>query len=213
MARGLVAEGRNAVGEIQVVVDGFGNVHHPKFPWMLLVQAHGSEGGSVATDRDQVTDPQRFQSAANLLQVLRVFGGIGSIDANEGPTLKRERCDVFDGQRDDVFRVRCHQPFEPVSDPDNFPAVEPRTDRRRCDHAVDAWGRATRSENTEPAFGCHGVAGAETSRSDCSRSVAGHASCGSVGTELRLGPESASRSKMAGSGHLPVLWAAKQRTR
>jgi hypothetical protein len=52
-----------------------------------------------------------------------------------------------DAQRDRVVRIPFHHPLEPVAQPDYVEPFQPRANRRRADHAVDAGRRPAAHQN------------------------------------------------------------------
>jgi hypothetical protein len=78
VAGGLEAEGRDAVGQVEVVVDGLGHVHHAQPAAGLLGQRHRRKGRVVAANGQQLVDPQLFERGDRRLHVLRLPGWVGA---------------------------------------------------------------------------------------------------------------------------------------
>src|SRR5262245_11266108 len=60
-----------------------------------------------------------------------------------------DAADPINRERDDVFDVAVHQPFEAVAHADDVHALEGGADGCGADHAVDAWCGSTADENGE----------------------------------------------------------------
>ena len=147
VARGLEAERVDVRRQVQVVVDGLGHVHDADAAAGVLLELHRREGRVVAADGDELRHVQAQQREHGVLEMLRVLGGVGARDADVRAAAEVDAADAFDRERDDVLDVALHDPLEAVADADDLDAFEPRADRRRADHAVDARGRPAADEN------------------------------------------------------------------
>ena len=95
----------------------------------------------------ELRDVQAQQRSIDVLEELRIRGGIGARDAEVRAAAEVNAADGLDRQRDDVIDVALHDPLEPVADADDVDALEPGADRRRADDAVDAGRRSAADEN------------------------------------------------------------------
>src|SRR5207302_1835861 len=110
VARGLEPEGVDGGGQVEVVVDGLGDVD----------------------------DAQAEQREHGVLEVLGVGGGVGAGDPDLRTAAEVDPAHVLDGQGGDVLDVALHDPLEAVADAQDGHAVERATDGGGADDAVDA---------------------------------------------------------------------------
>ena len=143
LARGLEPEGRDAMRQRQVVVDGLRHVTDGDLPARLLLHAGRGVGRIVAADGHEVLDAQGRQG---LDDVGHLFGALGRVlarCADDGAAAHVDARDFVGMEVHDVRRVALGQPLEPVADADHFKTLFPGLEGDRADHAVDPRGRSS----------------------------------------------------------------------
>jgi hypothetical protein len=149
MAGGLETEGRNAMRQIQVVVDGFRHMDDLHAALGARFQLQRGEGGIVAPDRDEAGDPETGQRGEDTIQVLRLLGRIRPRRPQMRASAKMNAADFFDRERMHMGGAAFHQPSEPVEKPQHFGAAHDTADRDGADHAVDAGGRPPSDQHAD----------------------------------------------------------------
>src|SRR6185436_17649050 len=149
--RRLVAEGVDLGRQVEIVVDGFGDVNDPEAPGRLALDAGGREGRVVTADGDEVGDVEPQQRQHRVLEGFGALGGVGTRDPDEGAAPEVDAARVLDGQAAAVLDVALHDPFEAVLDAEHLDAFERGTDGRGADHGVDA-GRGSAADEDGHAF-------------------------------------------------------------
>ena len=71
-------------------------------------------------------------------------------DSDVRTATKVNPTDFLDGERDHVVDISAHDPFEAIPNPDNLDVLQLSAYRRRTNHAIYAWGRATGDKNRKP---------------------------------------------------------------
>ena len=149
VARRLIAEGRDAVRQIEVVVDRLRHVDDVDPTGGGLLDLHRAVGRVVAADRDQLVDVQpeerRDRALEQLLVVRRVVAG----GAERRAAAEVDAAHLLDRQVARVGDVAEHQPLEALLDAEHRHAIEIGADRRRGDHAVDARRGPAADEDAE----------------------------------------------------------------
>ena len=147
VAGSLVAESGNAMGQVEVVVDGLGHMHHMDPSGGHLFHLQGAVGGVVAPDGDQLIDIQPQQGGDGIFQMLVIFGGIVPGDADIGAAAEVDPADIIDRQPLGMIDIAAHDPFEAVFNAHHFHAFQDGPDGGGADNAVDARGRAAANQN------------------------------------------------------------------
>ena len=149
VARGLIAEGRDAVRQVEVVVDRLRHVNHVNAAGGGLLDLHRAVGGVVTADGDQLVDVQTQQRRNHALEQLLVLRRVVARGAEGGAAAEMDAAHQLDRQLFGMGDVTAHQPLEAFCDADDVDAVEVRADGRRADHAVDARRGAATNQNPE----------------------------------------------------------------
>ena len=148
MPGGLITKSRDAVGQIQIVVDGLGHMHHMDAACRHFLKFHGRIGRVVATDGDQFVDVQTQQGGHGVFQMLGVLGGVVPGDADERAAPKMQSAHVFGLKLSHMGNIPMHDPLETVLDTHHLDAGLNRADTGRGDNAIDTGGRTACNQNS-----------------------------------------------------------------
>jgi hypothetical protein len=149
LPRRLEAEGRDALGQRQVVVDGLRYVGDADAASGLLRHAPGRESGVVAADRHQVVDAELGQGAHDRRQVVGLLGGVGPGGLEHRPAQQVDARDLGDVELAHPVGATLDQEPEALQQAEHAGAVAPRQDRGGADHPVDAGGRPASHQDSE----------------------------------------------------------------
>jgi len=149
LARRLEAEGRNAMRERKVVVDGLGHVRDADSIPRGVRDAMRGESGVVPADGDQVVHAELLEGFDHRLEVARVPRRVGAGRLQDGAPVEMDSRNVGGSQLHRVRGVALHQPLEPLVHADHAMAALLCADRRRPDHPVDARRRPAADEDSE----------------------------------------------------------------
>jgi hypothetical protein len=152
--RCLIPEGEDVVRQVQIVVDGLGDVHHAERPLRGLAQSMGRVAGVVAADGDEHPDVELHQRLERLLQRVRSLGGVGARDADVRAAAEVDAAGVGDGQALPAIGLALHEPLEAVLDADDLDVGEARPDGGGADDAVDSRRGAARDHDAQLVHAC-----------------------------------------------------------
>jgi len=155
MPRRLEPEGVHVRREVEIVVDGFGHVHHPDAPTGLLLQPHGREGGVITPNSDEARDIESQQRDDGVLEQRGVGGGIGARYADEGPAPEMNAAYRIDGERNDVADIAFTYPGKAVLDTNHIHPIELAADGSGADDAIDTRRRTPAHENANLLLRSH----------------------------------------------------------
>ena len=143
----LVAKRADLWWEIEVVVDGFWNVRHTDASTGCLLHVHRTKRSVVSTNGDQFVDPLGFQRVDDPLQILWVFGGVGSARPQHGTATKVQATDVGDVHGLQGIKIAFHHPREAVTDAVHLRPRQAGPDHCRGNDTIDSRGRTTTNNN------------------------------------------------------------------
>src|SRR5262249_5665711 len=145
------AEGRNAGGKGQVVVDGLRNVSDLDCAARIGVDLTAAKGRIVAADRHQIGNAEPLEAIQHVGHVGRILGRVCPAGAEHAATLLIEGSDIGNGEMSDVRDVAVDEVLEAVADADDFEALVDGLNRDRANHPVDTGGRPTANHDAELA--------------------------------------------------------------
>src|SRR5690606_13847438 len=143
----VVAERRNAVRKVEVVVDGFGHVDDADTAGRDLIHLHRAVCRVVSADCDELVDVETEQGGHGVFQVLLVARRVIPRRTEVGAASEVDTAHLLDRQRFGMRDVTPHDVFETDLDPNYFVAVLNRADRCCTDHTVDTRGRTATYED------------------------------------------------------------------
>ena len=159
VAGGLEAEGRDAGGQREIVVDGLRHVGDFDSPLRVFVNLAAAVGGVVTADADQILHAEVAERFEHVRHVRGVFGGVGPAGAEHRSAAVEVGCDIVDGEDLDLGRVTLDEVLVTVADAEDFDAAIDGFDGHGRDHAVDAGGGAAADEDGQAVagrgFDCH----------------------------------------------------------
>ena len=147
VASGLVAKGADLWREIEVVVDGFGNVRYPDASPGGLLHVHRAEGRVVPTNGDQFVDALGFQGVNDPLQILGILGGVGPAGPEHGTTAEVQATDISNVHGFQGVEIPLHDSGEAVTNAVHLRPRQAGPNHCRSNDTIDTRGRTTTNNN------------------------------------------------------------------
>ena len=144
---GLIAKSADLGGEIEVVVDGFGNVRHPDASPSGLLHVHRAEGRVVPTNGDQFVDALGFQGVNDPLQIFGILGGVGPAGPEHGTAAEVQATDIGNVHGFQGVEITLHDSGEAITDAVHLRPRQTGPDHCRGNDTIDTRGRTTTNNN------------------------------------------------------------------